>query len=142
MNYVNEFTQDPQQKINYVQILIKRKIMEPFVKLSSLYIFLTKLQDKLSRENVECYNLQKTGKEGNDQYISRVNKCLDSWQSHFERVGEQSNKHLSNLRQKEAVHFSRLFKCSSESNEQSVQICRKDENERFANELKDTFSQL
>ena len=31
MNFAFEGTQDPQQKINFAQVLIKRKLIEPFV---------------------------------------------------------------------------------------------------------------
>jgi len=50
---------------------------------------------------VECYNLQKGTKEGNPEYATRVNKCLDAWQKHFESVEDHTNKYLSNLRAKE-----------------------------------------
>jgi len=128
MNFSSEFTQDPQQNINLVQILIKRKLIEPF--------------EKLSRESVECYNLQKGTKEANNEYATRVNKCLDSWQKHFERVEDHTNKYLSNLRAKEALHFSKLFHCSNAINDKDIDACRKEENHRFATELKETFSQL
>jgi len=73
--------------------------------------------------------------------MKKKNKCLDSWQSSFERVGAQSNRNLSDLKQKEAVHFSRLFKCSQFAGDK-VQFCRKEENEKYAGELSDTFSKL
>ena len=128
MNLSSDYTQDPQQNINLVQILIKRKLIEPF--------------EKLSKENVECYNLERGTLEGKPQYFERVNKCLDSWQRHFERVESNTNQYLSKLREKEASHFSKLFHCSNAIDDPEIQACRKEENERFANELKDTFSQL
>jgi len=33
MNLSTDYTQDPQQNINLVQILIKRKLIEPFVRI-------------------------------------------------------------------------------------------------------------
>ena len=104
MNLSADYTQDPQQNINLVQILIKRKLIEPFVSEPSSF-FLPKFfsQEKLSKENVECYNLERGSLEGKPQYFERVNKCLDSWQRHFERVENSTNQYLSKLREKEVA---------------------------------------